>query len=271
MTDPQHDPARALSAYLLGTLGFDALLALQRRLVYEAGGPRPVASLVVCDHPPGITVGREGSRAHIRPGPEELTARGWPVRWVARGGGVMLHLPGQLACYPILDLARLGLTPAAYLAELAAAAAGLLADYDIPAEPDPDAPGVRVNGRRVAHVGAAVRGGVTTYGLVLNVEPDLEPFRLVRCDGDPLPMTSVQRETTARVWAAALRRRLVEAVAARFGFARVFPSYTHPGPDPRTAHARAARALHDPAAQAGRVRPVHPRHRRRRRSSRPRH
>lgn len=231
----------ALHAYLLGRVEFDALLALQRRLAYDVGGDRDGGAVVVCDHPPGITVGREGSRAHIRPEPEELTARGWPVRWVARGGGVLLHLPGQVACYPVLPLDRLNLMPAAYLAELQSIVVDLLAEYDLRGVADPLAPGVRVNGRRVAHVGAAVRGGVTAFGLVLNVDPDLEPFRAIHCDGDPLPMTSLQRETPTRVRIAAVRQRLVEAVAARFGFARVSLFHTHPGlaPHPAT-HARAS-------------------------------
>ncbi len=229
----------ALHAYLLGRLDFDALLALQRRLAYDVGGDRGGA-VVVCDHPPGITVGREGSRAHIRPEPEELNVRGWPVRWVARGGGVLLHLPGQVACYPILPLDRLNLTPAAYLSELQALVVQLLAEDDLRAEADPDAPGVRLHGRRVAHVGVAVRGGVTAFGLVLNVDPDLELFRAVHCDGDPMPMTSLQRESPSRIRIATVRQRLVEAVAARFGFARVSLFHTHPGLTPRAAtHARA--------------------------------
>ena len=230
----------ALHAYLLGRLDFDALLALQRRLAYDVSGDTGAGAVVVCDHPPGITVGREGSRAHIRPEPEELTARGWPARWVARGGGVLLHLPGQVACYPVLPLDHLNLTPAAYVAELQSLVVELLAEYDLRAEPDPVAPGVKVNGRRIAHVGAAVRGGVTAFGLVLNADPDLEPFRAVHCDGDPLPMTSVQRETPSRVRISSVRQRLVEAVAARFGFARVSLFHTHPGLAPRTAsHATA--------------------------------
>ncbi|MBA4064647.1 MAG: octanoyltransferase [Isosphaera sp.] len=242
MTDPQHDPARALSAYLLGTLGFDALLALQRRLVYEAGGPRPVASLVVCDHPPGITVGREGSRAHIRPSPEQLHARGWPVRWVGRGGGVMLHLPGQVACYPVLPLAALGLTPAGYVAGLQAVGVDLLRWYGVTAEPDPDRPGVRANGRRVAHLGVAVRGGATCFGLVVNTDPDLRPFRDVRCDGDPAPMTSIARESSHRVTVPGVRQRFVELVAARWGFDRISLFHQGPGALPRpTPHAAAHR------------------------------
>src|SRR5262252_2625833 len=99
----------ALQAYLLGTVDFDAALALQRQLVYQVGGERDQAALVLCEHPAAITVGRQGSRAHILYEPEELHSLRWRVRWVNRGGGCLLHLPGQLAVYPILPLDRLGL------------------------------------------------------------------------------------------------------------------------------------------------------------------
>ena len=235
-------PGRALSAYLLGTLEFDALLALQRRLVYEIGGDRGTSALVLCDHPPGITIGREGSRAHLRPSAEDLHARGWPVRWVSRGGGAMLHLPGQVACYPVFPLDALGLTAARYVEELQAVAVDLVREYELTGTPEPERPGARVNGRRVAHVGAAVRDNVTCFGLVLNADPDLEPFRDVKCDGDPVPMTSLQRESAARVRVPGVRQRLVELIAARFGFGRVSVFHTHPGALPRpTRHAAAHR------------------------------
>lgn len=243
MTDGEaHDPpggrGRALCSYLLGTLGHDDFLAFQRRLVYDVTGDRDTGAVVLCDHPPGVTIGREGSRLHVRPGPEELHARGWPVRWVGRGGGAMLHLPGQVACYPIVALDRLNLTPTAYLGELQSLLVELLREYDITAAADPDHPGVRVGGRRIAHVGVAVRSWVACFGLVLNVDPDLEPFRDVFCDGDPLPMTSVQRETPARTRVAGVRQRLVDLVADRFGFDRVSLFHTHPAIQPRpTPHA----------------------------------
>jgi lipoyl(octanoyl) transferase len=233
---------RVLCAYLLGTLGHDDFLALQRRLVYDVTGDRDTGAVVLCDHPPGVTIGREGSRLHLRPSPEELHARGWPVRWVGRGGGAVLHLPGQVACYPILALDRLRLTPAAYLAELQSLTADLLREYDIDASPDPDRPGLRVGTRRIAHVGVAVRSWVACFGLVLNVDPDLEPFRDVLCDGDPQPMTSVQRETPARARAAGVRQRLVDLIAERFAFDRVSLFHTHPGLYPRPAdHAAVTR------------------------------
>src|SRR5208337_28176 len=96
-----------LQVYLLGCVPFEPLLRLQRRLHFEITGDRRQAALIVCEHPPTITVGRHGSRCHIHLEPEELQLRGWPIRWVSRGGGCILHVPGQLALYPVLPLDRL--------------------------------------------------------------------------------------------------------------------------------------------------------------------
>ncbi len=242
MTDgrsqPDFTPPRPLAAYLLGGLEFDALLALQRRLVYDVGGDRDTAALVLCDHPTGITVGREGSASHIRPNPDELHARGWPVNWVARGGGAVLHVAGQVACYPIFPLDTLNLTVGRYVAELQAVACDLCREFGVEATPDAERPGVRANGRRVVHVGIAVRSWVSSFGLIVNVNPDLAPFRAVRCDGDLLPMTSLARESILRVRVPAVRQRLVELIAARFGFDRVSVFHNHPAALPRpTRHA----------------------------------
>lgn len=228
-----HVPSRGLRAYLLGQFGFDALIGLQRRLVYEVAGEPNTGAVIVCDHPSGITVGREGSRIHVRPGVEELRTRGWSVRWVSRGGGVLLHLPGQVACYPVISLAQAGLTPAQYVAELEAVVVELLREFDLRAEPDPSTPGVRIGNRRVAHIGVAIRGGVSCFGLILNVDPDLEPFRDIYCDGDPMPMTSIQRETPGRARVAAVRQQLVSLIAGRFAFDRISLFHSPPGPSLR--------------------------------------
>lgn len=231
-------PTRSLSAYLLGGLEFHALSTLQQRLIYDVSGDRDTAALVVCDHPTGITVGREGSYTHIRPNPDTLAARGWPVRWVARGGGVMLHVPGQVACYPVFPLDTLNLTPGRFVKELLSVGVDLLRAFGIEGTPDVDHPGVRANGRRIVHISVAVRSGVTSFGLIVNATPDLAPFRDVRCDGDPLPMTSLARESPLRVRVTTVRQRLLELIAARFGFERVSVFHTHPAALPRpTRHA----------------------------------
>ena len=233
---------RVLQAYLFGEVGFEDALALQRRLVYEVAGEPSLAMVLLCQHPAGITVGRHGSRAHIRLTDEELRARGWDVRWVARGGGVTLHVPGQVACYPILPLRTLGLTPAEYLAGLGRIVGGLCGEFGIAAESDIAAPAVRVRGRRVATFGVAVRDWVTSYGMVVNVGCDLECFRAVECDGDPVRMTSLQRESPTPVRVPAVRQRLVELIARQFGFERLSVFHNHPAFLPRTTrHAVSAR------------------------------
>jgi lipoate-protein ligase B len=140
----------------------------------------------------------------------------------------MLHLPGQVACYPVLPLDLLGLRAAAYVSALQEIVIELLADSQLVGVADRSHPGVRVNGRRIAHVGVAIRGRITGFGLILNVDPDLAPFRDVRCDGDALPMTSIQREAAGRMRLAGVRQRLVDLVSSRFGFDRVSVFHNHP-------------------------------------------
>jgi lipoyl(octanoyl) transferase len=248
-------PGRALSAYLLGTLDYDGFLALQRRLVYDVSGDRTSAAVILCDHPPGVTIGREGSRAHIRPSLDELGANlrngdrtdstsGLPVvRWVGRGGGVMLHLPGQVACYPIIPLDLVGLSPARYVEELLQVGLEVVRSYNLTGTIDADRPGIRANGRRLIHLGVAVRTDITCFGLVLNVDPDLDLFRDVYCDGDRTPMTSLQRESVGGVRPSGVRQRLLDLLAARFGFDRVSIFHNHPSALPRsTRHAFAPRS-----------------------------
>jgi lipoyl(octanoyl) transferase len=225
----------ALQAYLLGPVEFEAALTLQRYLVYQVAGDRDGAALLCCEHPPLITVGRQGSRAHILCEPEELRARRWQVRWVNRGGGCVLHLPGQLAVYPILPLDRLGLGIQAYLDRLQDVFRALLDDFSIPVQTRPGRPGLWVGGRPIAAVGVAVRQWVTYYGAVLNINPDLEPFRRVRCvGGAEEPMTSLERERRGPLRPALVRERFLEHFAERFGFDRTSLFFDHPALPRRT-------------------------------------
>ena len=95
---------RRLQVYLLGTVDFEAALVVQKRLAYHVAGDASGAALILCEHFPLITIGRQGSRSHILCEPDEIRTRQWRIRWVNRGGGCLLHLPGQLAIYPILPL-----------------------------------------------------------------------------------------------------------------------------------------------------------------------
>jgi lipoyl(octanoyl) transferase len=217
----------ALRVYLLGSLPYEEFQAFQRRLAYEVGGEPELASLVLCEHPPVVTIGRDGSRRDVRLAPEAMAGREWRQRYVARGGGTMLHVPGQVCAYPILPLATLRRSPGRYLAELLECAAEVVRGYAADASVDTERPGVRVGDRRVAHAGVAVRSGVTAFGLVLNVCPDLELFDSIACDGDAKAMTSLERESPRRVRVAGVRVELANAIAARFGYSRQSALHSH--------------------------------------------
>jgi lipoyl(octanoyl) transferase len=220
----------SLQIYLLGTLDFDAALALQRRLVYEVAGERRRAALILCEHHPAlITVGRQGSRAHLLVDPAELRARQWHVRWVNRGGGCLLHVPGQLAIYPVLALDRLGLGLEAYLERLQQAVLDLLDDFGVRGETRRHTPGVWTGDRLLTGIGVAVRDWVTYYGAYLNLNPPLDPFRLVRSAGrDDGPMTSLERERRGPLRPSLVRERLLEHLAIRFGFTQTTLFTDHP-------------------------------------------
>ncbi len=223
------DTDTVLHIYLLGMVDFEAALVLQRRLHYDVSGNRSQGALIVCEHPPLITVGREGSRAHLLCEAEELRSRQWRVRWVNRGGGCLLHLPGQLAVYPILPLDRLGLGLERYIEKLGAVVEKLLGDFSIPATRNGHGPGTWVGGRPLAAIGVSVRDWVSYYGLWLNVHTPLDPFRLVRWGGrSEAPMTSLERERRGPLRPAFVRQRLIEHFSTVFPFSRTAFFSGHP-------------------------------------------
>lgn len=227
-------PRPALSAYLLGRVDFRETLALQRRLVYDVSGDPTTAALILCEHPPRVTIGREGSRSHVRLTAEQLTSRGWEIDWVARGGGVTLFSPGQVVGYVVAALPTLRQTPAGFVRQLTRVVADVTASFGTTPTIDPDRPGVLVRGRRLAQVGVAVRHRVTSFGFVYNVQPDLALWHDLLCDRDARPMTSLQRECRGTVRTAAVRERFLERLAAALGSPRLSVFHHHPTLSPRT-------------------------------------
>lgn len=217
----------ALDVYLLGRVDFEELLALQRRLVYEISGDRARAALVLCEHPTLISVGRHGSRTQINLDAVELSLKGWPIRYVNRGGGSLLHGPGQIAVYPIFPLDGLNLDVSGYLAALRATLLDVVVDAGVHGAA-PLGSGVAVAGRMVAPIGVAIRDWVSYFGAAVNVGPDLEPFHRVRCGELDAPMTSLERERRLALNPALVCQRLVERFMERFRLHRVALFHDHP-------------------------------------------
>ena len=125
------------------------------------------------EHPPVFTLGMNAA-------PEHLLAPGdIPVVQIDRGGQVTYHGPGQLVVYPLLDVRRAGLGVRQLVMALESAIIDLLASWNITAVAKRDAPGVYVDGRKVASIGLRIRRGSSYHGLAFNVAMDLQPFQRI--------------------------------------------------------------------------------------------
>ncbi len=140
------------------------------------------------EHPPVFTMGLNASKEHLL-APGEI-----PVVQIDRGGQVTFHGPGQLMVYPLLDLRRIGMGVRTLVTALEQGVVDLAADYDIAAASRADAPGVYVDGAKLASVGLRIRRGCSFHGMALNVDIDLEPFsRINPCGYAELEMTDLNR------------------------------------------------------------------------------
>jgi lipoyl(octanoyl) transferase len=141
-----------------------------------------------CDHDGVFTLGLNSK-------PEHLLAPGdIPVIQIDRGGQVTYHGPGQLMIYPLVDLRRADLGVRDLVTALEQSVVDLAADYGIEAASRCDAPGVYIEGVKLASVGLRIRRGSSFHGMALNVDVDLEPFsRINPCGFKDLQLTDLAR------------------------------------------------------------------------------
>jgi len=130
--------------------------------------------LWLTEHPPVYTLGVAGRAAHL-----PRVANGIRVVKVDRGGQITYHGPGQVVLYALLDLRRRGLAVRAMVRMMERAVIDLLAENGVAAQGRVEAPGVYVNGAKIAALGLRVRNGCCYHGLAFNVDMDLSPFRVI--------------------------------------------------------------------------------------------
>jgi lipoyl(octanoyl) transferase len=142
--------------------------------------------LWLLQHPPVYTLGKNGKPEHI------LDAQDIPVIKSDRGGQVTYHGPGQVIVYTMLDLNRMQIGVRDLVTRIENSVIKLLEDYGVHANARKDAPGVYVDGRKIAALGLRVRKGRSFHGLALNVDMDLEPFaRINPCGYQGLEVTQL--------------------------------------------------------------------------------
>lgn len=203
----------------LGREAYETVWARMRQFTDERDASTPDQFWLV-EHPPVFTQGQAGKPEHL------LLPGDIPVVQADRGGQVTYHGPGQLVAYPLLNLKRLGIGVRDLVTALEQTLVALLADYGIDAYARPDAPGVYVEGDKIASLGLRVRRGCSFHGLALNVDMDLEPFdRINPCGYQGLKMTQLADRVKPAPAMGQVKARLTDHFVQKLGY-----SCTMPGP-----------------------------------------
>jgi len=202
----------------LGSVPYDDGVRLQegvRRALKDGDGPE---RLLLLEHPPVFTLGRNAGDGEVTADAEWLAERGIAVRESDRGGQATYHGPGQLVGYPILNLSPDRRDVRRYVNDLCEVLVRTLAELGVTAAPRP-APhvGVWVREEKIASLGVHLSRWITTHGFALNVTTDVSAFGgIVPCGLPGISLTSIER-LTGNAWAVEeVARRLVRHFAAVF-------------------------------------------------------
>ncbi len=164
---------------LLGLVDAPSVLALQKLMAHEVRQQAQVsASILICEHPPTLTVGTEGNLLDLPADPRELESRSLQVHRVARDGGTYLHVPGQLAAYVVVSLDECVFGENEFRWRLQDAVIQTCKDSQVIAHRREGDSGA-VWGRHglVSEIGISLDRGVTGFGVYLNVSGPLEDLR----------------------------------------------------------------------------------------------
>jgi lipoyl(octanoyl) transferase len=189
-----------------GTVPYREAWEMQLRLAERRGAGEIPDVLMLLEHSPVYSRGRRTKAEELPMGAAWYEAQGIEVLDTDRGGLVTYHGPGQLVAYPIVDLAPLGDDVHEYVRGLERVMIGSLAEHGVGAQTikgltgvwtdgPPPAPGLAGAARKIGSIGVHVSRGITTHGLAVNVDNDLQPFEwVVPCGIEGVAMTSIARE-----------------------------------------------------------------------------
>ena len=170
--------------------------------------------LWLVEHPPVYTFGLNAKPEHLHD-PGDI-----PVVRCDRGGQVTYHGPGQVVVYCLIDLRRMGLGVKTFVQKLEQSIIDLLAEYDVTAERQAGAPGVYVQGAKIAALGLRITRGASYHGIALNVDMNLEPFARINPCGYPGMAVTQLSALASRIDRAVIAERLLQVLAENLGLSR---------------------------------------------------
>jgi len=167
--------------------------------------------LWLVEHPPVFTQGQAGLAEHI------LAPGDIPVIQVDRGGQVTYHGPGQIVAYPLIDISRSGIGVRQLVKGIEQAIIDVLQSYGVQAQLQQGAPGVYIDGVKIASLGLRIRRGKSFHGLAFNIDMDLEPFQRINpCGFQGLKVTNLSAFT--RVSKTEVEDRLIAGLTEVLGY-----------------------------------------------------
>jgi lipoyl(octanoyl) transferase len=203
--------------YELGLTPYRDALAVMQELTAARTQQAIPDTVMLLEHEPVITLGSRAVRAEELPlADEEYEARGIEIVEVGRGGRSTYHGPGQLVCYPILDLSDRGRDLRRYVGALEQTLIATLADFGVEGRTieGQHASGVWAGDRKIASIGVRCARWVTSHGLSLNVDLDLGVYDLFdACGLGGASFTSLARETGETVTTAQVREPLLRRLS----------------------------------------------------------
>ena len=215
-----------LNVVKLGIVEYGKAYQLQKRLLLEHIEGRGTNSLLLLQHNPVITIGRNGSRSNVLATGSELADAGIDIHEIDRGGDVTYHGPGQLTGYPIIDLRCFKKDIHWYLRQLEEVIIKVLAEYGIAGRKVEGYTGVWVGDEKVAAIGIAIRRWITYHGLALNVNPDMSHFGMITpCGITDKGVTSLEKLLLHKVDMDEVVNRIAFAFAEVFDVDPEFASF----------------------------------------------
>lgn len=176
-------------------------LLFDQAIRQKTAGEKPKQTLILCEHPHVITLGKSGNEMNLLLPEKLLQARGVSFFHIDRGGDITYHGPGQLVAYPIFDLEQFQIGLKEYIHRLEEVIIRLLSDYGISSDRMEKATGVWLDTetprstRKICAIGVRSSRYVTMHGLALNVNTDLSYFSLIHpCGFVEKGVTSLQKE-----------------------------------------------------------------------------
>jgi lipoyl(octanoyl) transferase len=227
-------PLRVINVLFLGRVDYSIALELQQTLVRLVKDGRISHTLLLLEHPPVITLGRNAGEQNIVVSRNALMSRGIELHETDRGGDVTFHGPGQLVGYPIFDLRafepRIGAVD--FMRKLEETLIRTCGDLGVVTERIPGLAGVWTQNEvpgKIAAVGVHISRAVTSHGFALNVTTNLDYFKLiVPCGISDKPVTSLEQEMAQNSLSRDRKvpglEELAQQVARNFG--RVFEAQT---------------------------------------------